>query len=82
MEKFDDIVKAVAYQNGVTPDEVLREMQKAIDYAYDNHDQEAQQLWDMMTFEGERPTPEEFIMQVAMIIQSNQMRDGENHLIQ
>ena len=36
--------------------------------AYNHHDEEAQKLWDMMTFKGDRPTPEEFIFQVAMMM--------------
>lgn len=27
-----------------------------------------QPIWDMMTFKGDRPTPEEFIYQVAMML--------------
>ena len=45
-------------------------MQEAIDAAYDHHDADAQPLWDMMTFKGERPTPEEFVFQVAMMLQN------------
>ena len=58
----------IARDNGTTPEDVLHEMQVAIDNAYDHHDQEAQQLWDKMTFKGDRPTPEEFIFQVAMML--------------
>ena len=45
-------------------------MQLAIDDAYDHHGKESQPLWDMMTFKGDRPTPEEFILQVAMMLES------------
>ena len=44
------------------------EMQVAIDDAYDHHGQEAQRLWNRMTFGGDRPTLEEFIFQVAMML--------------
>ena len=50
---------------------ILREMQLAIDHAYDHHDKEAQKLWDMMSFKSDRPTPEEFIFQVAMMLDKN-----------
>ena len=43
-------------------------MQRAIDEAFDHHDADAQPIWDMMTFKGDRPTPEEFIYQVAMML--------------
>lgn len=68
MRNFDEILAKIARDNGTTPEDVLHEMQVAIDNAYDHHDQEAQQLWDKMTFKGDRPTPEEFIFQVAMML--------------
>lgn len=68
MRSFDEILAKIAHDNGTTPEDVLHEMQVAIDDAYDHHDQEAQQLWDRMTFKGDRPTPEEFIFQVAMML--------------
>ena len=43
-------------------------MQLAIDHAYDHHDKEAQKVWDMMSCKSDRPTPEEFIFQVAMML--------------
>ena len=58
----------IAKENGTTPDNVLQEMQRAIDEAFDHHDADAQPIWDMMTFKGDRPTPEEFIYQVAMML--------------
>ena len=59
MKNFDEILAVVARQNGTTPENVLHEMQLAIDDAYDHHGKESQPLWDMMTFKGDRPTPEE-----------------------
>ena len=37
-------------------------------HAGHRHDADAQPIWDMMTFKGDRPTPEEFIYQVAMML--------------
>lgn len=68
MRNFEEIIAKVAQENETTPEDVLREMQLAIDEAYNHHDEEAQKLWDMMTFKGDRPTPEEFIFQVAMMM--------------
>ena len=53
MRNFDEILAKIARDNGTTPEDVLHEMQVAIDNAYDHHDQEAQQLWDKMTFKGD-----------------------------
>lgn len=68
MKKFQEIIERVAQESGTTPEDVLKEMQYAIDEAYDHHDASAQVLWDMMTFKGDRPTLEEFIYQVAMML--------------
>ena len=43
MRNFDEILAKIARDNGTTPEDVLHEMQVAIDNAYDHHDQEAQQ---------------------------------------
>ena len=69
MRSFDEILAKIARDNGTTPEDVLHEMQVAIDDAYDHHDQEAQQLWDRMTFKKNGYiVPEEFIFQVAMML--------------
>ena len=68
MKDFKEILEKIAKENGTTPENVLQEMQRAIDEAYDHHDGSAQPLWDMMTFKGDRPTPEEFILQIAMMM--------------
>ena len=49
MKNFEEIIAKIARENGTTPENVLREMQLAIDHAYDHHDKEAQKLWDMMS---------------------------------
>lgn len=58
MKNFEEIIAKIAEENGTTSENVLREMQLAIDHAYDHHDKEAQKLWDMIASKGERPTPE------------------------
>lgn len=68
MRNFQEIIEKIAKDSGTTPEDVLQEMQRAIDEAFCHHDPDAQPLWDMMTFKGERPTPEEFIFQVAMML--------------
>lgn len=68
MKSFEEIIKRIAQENRSTPENVLHEMQLAIDEAYNHHDACAQPLWDMMTFTGGRPTPEEFMLQIAMML--------------
>lgn len=41
MKNFEEIIAKIARENGTTPENVLREMQLAIDHAYDHHDKEA-----------------------------------------
>ena len=52
MRNFQEILERIAKENGTTPDNVLQEMQRAIDEAFDHHDADAQPIWDMMTFKG------------------------------
>ena len=70
MNNFEEILAEIARETGPTPEDVLHEMQLAIDDAYDHHGKEAQPLWDMMTFKGDRPTPEEFVLQIAMVLEN------------
>lgn len=41
MKNFEEIIAKIAEENGTTSENVLREMQLAIDHAYDHHDKEA-----------------------------------------
>lgn len=38
MRNFQEILERIAKENGTTPDNVLQEMQRAIDEAFDHHD--------------------------------------------
>lgn len=42
MKDFQEIVKRIAREDNTTPEIVLKEMQKAIDAAYEHHDPAAQ----------------------------------------
>ena len=44
MKDFKEILEKIAKENGTTPENVLQEMQRAIDEAYDHHDASAQPL--------------------------------------
>lgn len=37
MKDFKEILEKIAKENGTTPENVLQEMQRAIDEAYDHH---------------------------------------------
>lgn len=39
MKDFKEILEKIAKENGTTPENVLQEMQRAIDEAYDHHDE-------------------------------------------
>lgn len=53
MKDFQEIVKRIAREDNTTPEIVLKEMQKAIDAAYEHHDPAAQPFWDAIAFHGE-----------------------------
>lgn len=56
-----EIFEKVAKQNHTTPEEVRRDIQKAINAGFDDPNPKVQEEWKKMNFKGERPTPEEVI---------------------
>lgn len=72
MKNFEEILELIAKEDGTTPENVRLEMQRAIDEAYGHHDADAQPLWDRITSDGDKPTPEEFILQLAMMLDKKQ----------
>lgn len=71
MANFQKMLKEIARRNGTTPEHVRREMQRAIDRAWEQNGRMPGSLWAGMTFRGERPTPEELIPQLAALMQKN-----------
>ncbi len=65
---FQKILKRIAKENHTTPEEVYREMQFAIDAAFDNKDPEIQKNWESISFQGDRPTPEEVIYSLGLML--------------
>ena len=65
MKNFEEIIAKIARENGTTPENVLREMQLAIDHAYDHQ---------TMMFEGK-----EKVMGYD-VIQKRQTDTGRVHL--
>lgn len=71
MKRFNEILKAIAKQNNTTPQEVLKDMQTAIDTGYDNPDPAVQAKWSTIPHKGERPTAEEVINHLALSLASS-----------
>lgn len=65
---FQKILERIAKENHTTPEEVYREMQIAIDAAYDNPDPEIRKNWETITFKGDRPTPEEVVYSLGLML--------------
>lgn len=65
---FQKILKRIAAENNTTPEDVYHEMQIAIDAAYDNPDPEIRRNWEGIHFNGERPTPEDVVFSLGMML--------------
>lgn len=65
--ELDEIIRMIAKENGVTPEEVYREMQDCINDAYNRAPKgsAAKRKQDGVPRKGEIPTPEELIAYLA-----------------
>lgn len=63
MNREIDIIAEVAKKNGVTAEEVRREIESAIREAYKNKDTRSN--WDKIFGNGVVPSPEEFLRTMA-----------------
>lgn len=68
MKDFQKILEKIAKENGTTPEQVLLEMQQAIDEAYRNRNEKTKPMWDMLTYSTGRPTAETFVQQMAELL--------------
>ncbi len=68
MKDFQKILAQIAKEHGTTPEEVLREMQAAIDAAYTNPSAEEKYIQNAIPSQGERPTPEELVSHLASLL--------------
>ena len=57
MKDFKEILEKIAKENGTTPENVLQEMQRAIDEAYDHHDASVRTPGQNDTLTVGNPTP-------------------------
>jgi len=63
-EGFREILKIIAQENGVTAEEVEREMQAAISVGFSNSDPEVRKEWEKMGFTAE-PSAEDLVKGLA-----------------
>lgn len=63
-QNFNDIIRQIALQEGISEQEVIDEMQKAIDIGFSNPDPAVQAYWAAMPFKG-KPTPQELMLYLA-----------------
>lgn len=71
MKDFQQILAQIAKEHGTTPEEVLREMQAAIDTAYASPTAEQKTIQDAIPSQGDRPTPEELVSHLASLLGGN-----------
>lgn len=57
-------IRHIAKQEGISEEEVLAEMQRAIDAGYNDSNPVVQAYWEAMPFRG-KPTPQELIAYLA-----------------
>ena len=64
-EKAEAAIRAIAAKNGVTEDEVRKEMMIAIESGYNNPDSAVQAYWRGTPFQSSKPSPEECLVWCA-----------------
>nr|DAL08091.1 MAG TPA: Stage 0 sporulation protein A/DNA, transcriptional activation and repression.3A [Bacteriophage sp.] len=65
---FQQILEKIAKDNNTTPENVYREMQIAIDAAFDNQDLAVRKNWEQIHYTGDRPTPEDVIYGIGLML--------------
>lgn len=68
-QDINAIIRHIAKQEGISEQEVINEMQKAIDEGFNNPDPSVQAYWAQMPFKG-KPTPRELILYLAGKVQN------------
>lgn len=72
-QKIDSLIRTIAKQEGVTEQEVLDGIRKAIDAGYESSDPSIQAYWAELPFRG-KPTPQELIAFLAAELQKETPR--------
>ena len=65
MKKAEAAIRAIAAKNGITEDEVRKEMSIAIESGYNNPDPAVQAYWRSTPLHSRKPSPEEFLVWCA-----------------
>lgn len=65
MRKFKKILRKIAEKEGISVEEVYREMQAAIDVGFSNPDPAIQAVWRNVPLPYGRPRPEDVIAYCA-----------------
>ena len=58
----DLIIREIAEENGVTPEDVRKDMQTALSEGFNNPDPQVRAIWEQIPRAGEMPTIEEFLL--------------------
>lgn len=77
---FNEIIRRVAIANNTTPEEVYSEMQIALDAAFQSKDPDVQKEWSKIPLQGNRPTPEEVIPFLAMMLSASESAENPGKL--
>jgi len=70
VSKFQKILKKIAEKEGVSVEEVYREMQIAIDIGFSSTDPVVQAAWKNISLPHGKPRPEDVIMYCAKKIKA------------
>ncbi len=73
--KIRESLQKIADNNGVSVEEVRRDIADAIDAARENPDPKVQAFWASVPRKGEKPTPEEVIAYIGGIV-GGKMKGG------
>ncbi len=67
----DLIIREIAEENGVTPEDVRKDMQTALGEGFNNPDPQVRAIWEKIPREGEMPTIEEFLLWASQHVKSH-----------
>lgn len=67
LKKAREAILTIALKEGITAEEVRKNIQEVIDMGMTNPDPAVKQFWDAVPHQGERPSPEEVILYIAHI---------------
>ena len=67
---YQGILDKVAKNYHTTPVHVYEEIQKAINYGFENPNPEIQEMWAQISLNGAKPTPEELIAYILIMLKA------------